>query len=145
MTVIHKSALVPYSAEQMYDLINDVESYPKFLPWCAEVQLLSKNKESLMATIVVSKGALKQAFTTLNAMEEGQHIEMNLVEGPFKYFKGLWRFDSLEAKGCEVSFHLNFEFARGLIGLAFGRTFSQLANSLVDAFCQQAQERYGKP
>ena len=145
MTVIHKSALVPYSAEQIYDLVNDVESYPKFLPWCAEVQLLSKNKESLMATIVVSKGALKQAFTTLNAMEEGQHIEMNLVEGPFKYFKGLWRFDSLEAKGCEVSFHLNFEFARGLIGLAFGRTFSQLANSLVDAFCQQAQERYGKP
>jgi ribosome-associated toxin RatA of RatAB toxin-antitoxin module len=145
MTVIHKSALVPYSAEQMYNLVNDVESYPKFLPWCAEVQLLSKNRESLMATIVVSKGALKQAFTALNAMEEGQHIEMNLVEGPFKYFKGLWRFDSLEAKGCEVSFHLNFEFARGLIGLAFGRTFSQLANSLVDAFCQQAQERYGKP
>jgi ribosome-associated toxin RatA of RatAB toxin-antitoxin module len=144
MTVIHKSALVPYSAEQMYDLVNDVESYPKFLPWCAGVQLLSKNRESLMATIVVSKGALKQAFTTMNAMKEGQRIEMNLVEGPFKYFKGLWRFDPLEAKGCEVSFHLNFEFARGLIGLAFGRTFSQLASSLVDAFCQQAQERYGK-
>lgn len=145
MAIIHKSALVPYSAEQMYDLVNDVESYPKFLPWCAEVQLLSKNRESLMATIVVSKGALRQAFTTMNAMEEGQRIEMNLVEGPFKYFKGLWRFDPLEAKGCEISFHLNLEFARGLIGLAFGRTFSQLANSLVDAFCQQAQERYGKP
>jgi ribosome-associated toxin RatA of RatAB toxin-antitoxin module len=145
MIVIQKSALVPYSAEQMYDLVNDIESYPKFLPWCADVQLLSKNRESLVATIVVSKGALKQAFTTLNAMEEGQRIEMNLVEGPFKRFKGLWRFDPLEAKGCEVSFHLNFEFSRGLIGLAFGRTFSQLANSLVDAFCQQAQERYGKP
>jgi ribosome-associated toxin RatA of RatAB toxin-antitoxin module len=144
MNVIHKSALVPYSAEQMYDLVNDIESYPKFLPWCADVQLLSKNRKSLMATIVVSKGALKQAFTTMNAMEEGQRIEMNLVEGPFKYFKGLWQFDPLESKGCEVSFHLNFEFARGLIELAFGRTFSQLANSLVDAFCQQAQERYGK-
>jgi ribosome-associated toxin RatA of RatAB toxin-antitoxin module len=82
MTVIHKSTLVPYSAEQMYDLVNDVEPYPKFLPWCAEVQLLSKNRERLVATIVVSKGALKQAFTTMNAMEEGQRIEMNLVEGP---------------------------------------------------------------
>ncbi len=144
MTTIHKSALVPYSAEQMYELVNDVESYPEFLPWCAAVKLLSRNSDTLTATIVISNSAFRQAFTTMNSMDEGRRIDMNLVEGPFKYLKGSWRFHPLGAEGCEVSFHLEFEFASGLIGLAFGRTFSQLANSLVDAFCDRALERYGR-
>lgn len=144
MTTIHKSALVPYSAEQMYELVNDVESYPEFLPWCAAVELHSRNRHDLTATIVISKGRFKQAFTTMNSMNEGRRVDMSLVEGPFKYLKGSWLFHPLGAEGCEVSFHLEFEFANGLIGFAFERTFGELANSLVDAFCQRALEHYGE-
>ncbi len=144
MTTLHKSALVPYSAEQMYDLVNDVESYPEFLPWCASVKLLSQSRDHLTATLVISQCRFKQAFTTMNSMDEGRRIDMSLVEGPFKYLKGLWLFHPLEARGCEVSFHLEFEFANGLIEFAFGKAFSQLANSFLDAFCQRALERYGR-
>ena len=144
MTTIRKSALVPYSAEQMYELVNDVESYPEFLPWCAAVELLSRNRDTLTATIVIAKGRFTQAFTTMNSMDEGRRIDMSLVEGPFKYLKGSWLFHPLGAEGCEVSFHLDFEFASGLIGFAFGKTFGELANSMVDSFCQRALEYYGR-
>jgi ribosome-associated toxin RatA of RatAB toxin-antitoxin module len=143
MTTIHKSALVRYSAEQMYELVNDVESYPEFLPWCASARVIWQNNDRLKATIALSIGKVKQAFTTENLMEEGRRIEMNLVEGPFKYLQGTWRFQPLGAGGCEVSLHLDFEFATMLLGLAFGRAFNQVASSLVDAFCQRATQRYG--
>jgi ribosome-associated toxin RatA of RatAB toxin-antitoxin module len=143
MTTIHKSALVAYSAEQMYALVNDVERYPQFLPGCTAVELLNRASHELTAKLVIAKGGFKQAFTTHNIMEEGRRIEMQLVEGPFKRLHGTWRFHPLGTQGSEVSLHLEFEMLKGLLGMAFGSTFSQLANSLVDAFCQRAVRTYG--
>ena len=144
MTKIHKNALVPYSAEEMYALVNDVQSYPEFLPWCSAVQLLVPGRHHLKAMLTISKGKVNQSFTTQNSMEEGRRIDMRLVEGPFKFLKGTWLFDPLGTEGCEVSLHMEFEFSNGLLRVAFGPVFHQMANSLVDAFCQRAVECYGR-
>jgi len=144
MTKIHKSALVPYSAEEMYALVNDVRSYPKFLPWCSSAQVIVETRHQLKAALTISKGKVKQSFTTQNSMEEGRRIEMRLVEGPFKFLKGTWLFEPLGTDGCEVSLHMEFDFANSILRLAFGHTFHQVANSLVDAFCQRAEEYYEK-
>lgn len=145
MTTVKRSALVPYTAEQMYALVNDVEAYPEFLPWCAEVMVVSRNQTALQATIAIEKGGIKQRITTRNIMHEGRRIDMNLVEGPFRYLNGTWLFQPLGGRGCDVSLQMHFEIVHGLVGLAFGQVFNQLANSLVDAFCRRAAERFGRP
>jgi ribosome-associated toxin RatA of RatAB toxin-antitoxin module len=144
MTVINKSALVPFRAEEMYALVNDVEAYPEFLPWCESVQVLFRTHDSLQATLGIAQGKLKQSFTTRNSMEEGRRITMRLVEGPFKHLNGTWVFTPLGSNGCDISLHMEFEFSNSLVRLAFGQVFSQVANSLVDAFCKRAPEKYGR-
>jgi ribosome-associated toxin RatA of RatAB toxin-antitoxin module len=126
----------------MYALVNDVRAYPKFLPWCATAQVFSETRHHLKAALTISK--VGQSFTTQNSMEEGRRIDMRLVEGPFKFLKGVWHFEPLGAEGCEVSLHMEFEFTNALVRMALGHTFHQVANSLVDAFCERAVEQYGK-
>jgi ribosome-associated toxin RatA of RatAB toxin-antitoxin module len=140
MTSLKKTALVPYSPVQMYELVNDVESYAQFLPWCTAVTLHNRTDESLEATIKLKN---YQSFTTHNSMEPGNRIDMKLVEGPFKYLTGTWLFEPLGPNGCHVTLEMNFELAAGLLGMAFGKVFNPLANSMVDAFSKEAARRYG--
>jgi ribosome-associated toxin RatA of RatAB toxin-antitoxin module len=140
MTSLKKSALVPYSAEQMFALVNDVESYPRFLPWCIGVALHARSEDALQATIKLKN---YQSFTTHNSMAAGRRIDMKLVEGPFKFLTGTWQFEPLGTAGCQVSLDLQFEFAGGLLGIAFSKVFNPLANSMVDAFTKEAGKRYG--
>lgn len=145
MPLISRHALVPYSAEEMYRLVEDIESYPQFLPWCRSTQVLEKNDDEVKASIEIAKGALNKTFTTLNRMQKNKIIEMRLLKGPFKHLEGFWRFDALKDAGaCKISLDMDFEFESKLIALAVGPVFNQIANTMVDAFTKRAVEVYGE-
>lgn len=144
MPNIHKSALVPYSAAQMFALVNDIDAYHQFLPWCSSSQILSRAEDELRATIEISHGSLRKSFTTRNRVQKDKMMEMRLEEGPFRHLEGFWRFDVLGEQACKVSLDLDFEFSNKLVGMAMGPIFSQIANSLVDAFTKRAVQVYGK-
>ncbi|HHJ13837.1 MAG TPA: type II toxin-antitoxin system RatA family toxin [Gammaproteobacteria bacterium] len=143
MTAIHKSALVPWSPAQMFALVDDIESYPDFLPWCKSARVLSRTEDEVRASIELSRGGVEKTFTTLNRNQPGKMIEMRLVEGPFRHLEGFWRFDALGDEGCKVMLDLEFEFASRMLDLVVGPVFGQIANSLVDSFQQRAQQVYG--
>lgn len=143
MTSINKSALVPYSPAQMFALVDGIEAYPEFLPWCKSTRILSRSEDEVRATIELSKGGVEKAFTTCNRNQKNKMIEMRLIEGPFKRLEGFWRFDALGDDGCKVSLDLEFEFASRILGMVVGPVFSQIANSLVDSFQQRAVDVYG--
>jgi len=144
MTSISKSALVAYSPAQMFALVDGIEAYPEFLPWCRGAKVLSRTDDEVRATIELSKGGVEKAFTTCNRNQKNKMIEMRLVEGPFRQLEGFWRFDALGDDGCKVSFDLEFEFASRMLGMVVGPVFSQIANSMVDSFHKRAVEVYGK-
>ena len=144
MATVKKSALVLYSAAEMYALVEDIEAYPRFLPWCRSTQVLSRNEDEVRATIEMVKGGVHKSFTTCNRMQNHKMIDIRLLEGPFKRLEGYWRFEPLRADASKVSLDMEFEFASPLLRVAVEPVFKQLANSLVDAFCKRAVELYGK-
>lgn len=143
MPKVEKSALVNYSAEQMFKLVNDVDAYHEFLPWCRSSKVLSEDNDEVRASVEIAHGALNKSFTTCNRLQYGKMIEMRLEEGPFKHLEGFWRFQMLNDNACKVSLDLQYEFSSKLIGLAIGPVFSQIANTLVDSFTQRAKVVYG--
>lgn len=143
MASINKSALVPYSAQTMFDLVNDIEAYPGFLPWCGGTELLSVDGDTIRASIEIAHGSLRKSFTTVNRVQRGKMIEMRLESGPFKHLEGFWRFDELNESASKVRLDLDFEFSNRLVGMAMGPIFNQIANSLVDAFVKRAEQLYG--
>lgn len=143
-TSIHKSALVAYTPAEMFTLVSDIESYPTFLPWCRSAKVLWREGDELKACVEMAKGSVQKSFTTHNRQQTDKMIEMRLVEGPFKRLEGYWRFDPLGDKACKVSLDLEFEFANRMLSIMIGPVFSQIANSLVDAFQQRAVQVYGK-
>jgi ribosome-associated toxin RatA of RatAB toxin-antitoxin module len=144
MASISKSALVPYSPAEMFALVDDIEAYPQFLPWCSTARVLERNADEVRATIALSKGGVDKAFTTCNRIQHGKMIEIRLIEGPFRHLEGFWRFDALGNEGCKVSLDMEFEFASRMLGMMVGPVFSQVANSLVDSFQKRAVDVYGK-
>ncbi|EKY3233625.1 type II toxin-antitoxin system RatA family toxin [Cronobacter malonaticus] len=142
MPQISRTALVPYSAEQMYKLVNDVNSYPEFLPGCVGSRVLESSPGQMTAAVEVSKAGISKTFTTRNTLISNQSILMHLVDGPFKKLMGGWKFTPLTEDACQIEFNLDFEFTNKLIELAFGRVFKELASSMVQAFSQRAKEVY---
>ncbi|MGK3115189.1 type II toxin-antitoxin system RatA family toxin [Candidatus Pantoea formicae] len=142
MAQISRSALVPYSAEQMYRLVNDVDAYPEFLPGCTGSRVLDNNGNQMTAAVDVSKAGISKTFTTRNTLISNQSILMQLVDGPFRKLTGGWHFTSLGDDACKVELSLDFEFTNMLVEMAFGRIFKELANSMVQAFSQRAKEVY---
>lgn len=143
MTKVDRSALVLHSDREMFDLVNDVRRYPEFLPWCTGAEVLSQSDEEMVARVDVAKGGFKYSFTTRNRLEVPQTIRMELVDGPFSALSGSWIFTALSDEACKVNLVLDFDFAGKLAGLAMGKVFSQIAVAMVDAFCSQADRRYG--
>ena len=143
MAHISRSALVPYSAEQMFVLVDAIRDYPQFLPWCRSSVELDRDADQVKASIEIAKGALNKSFTTLNRMQKNKLIEMSLVDGPFKHLHGFWRFDELKPGACKVALDLDFEFSNKLVSLAIGPIFNQVANTLVDSFVTRAKQVYG--
>ncbi|WP_455234736.1 type II toxin-antitoxin system RatA family toxin [Thiogranum longum] len=144
MPAIRKSALVPYSPAEMFALVDDVDAYPQFLPWCGHAKVLSRSEDEVRASVAITKGGVEKVFTTCNRLQHNKMIEIRLVEGPFKHLEGFWRFDPLGEHGCKVSLDLEFEFASRMLGMVVGPVFSQVANSLVDSFQKRAVEVYGR-
>ena len=143
MTKINKQAQVSYSAKQMYILVNQIESYPEFLPWCTETKIITSNDDSMTASVSIAVGKIKQTFTTANTMKTDTSIIMRLIEGPFKKLYGHWQFKEDENGGCLVMLEMQFEFKNKLVKHALGAAFKKITNSLVDAFIERAREVYG--
>lgn len=144
MIEIQRSALVNYDTLQMFNLVNDVESYPQFLPWCKAAAIISQSPQNMSAQLEISHGPFKNTFSTQNRLIPGEKIEMHLLNGPFKQLEGLWTFTPLDNASCKVMFQLKFEFASKLTGMLANPIFSQIATSLVSAFCDRAKDVYGK-
>lgn len=142
MPQISRSALVPFSAEQMYQLVNDVHSYPDFLPGCTGSRVINASYNEMTAAVDVAKAGISKTFTTRNTLLDNQSINMQLVDGPFRKLMGGWHFTPLSPEACKVELHLDFEFTNKLIELAFGKVFKELAGNMVQAFTQRAKEVY---
>lgn len=143
MTVISKSALVPYTPEKMFKLIDDIEAYSDFLPWCGKATEIHRDDSNVEASLLISHSGLNKEFTTKNKNTMFNKIEMHLVNGPFKNLDGIWLFEPLGESACKVSLNLEFEFSNKIISMTLGPIFSKIAGSLVDAFIKRADKVYG--
>ncbi|WP_019141056.1 type II toxin-antitoxin system RatA family toxin [Noviherbaspirillum massiliense] len=143
MAVVHKSVLLGYSAEQMFKLVDRVEDYPKFLPWCDGVDVLQREDNRLVATLRINYHGVKQKFTTENTNAPPSLMKMKLVEGPFKHLDGTWTFKSLREDACKIEFDLHYEFSSRILEQIIGPVFNMIANSFVDSFRKRAEAVYG--
>ncbi|WP_415902189.1 type II toxin-antitoxin system RatA family toxin [Neptuniibacter sp. QD29_5] len=142
MTQVDRSALVLHTAEEMFDLINDVARYPEFLPWCASTEIISRTDDELVATLFLSKGGLKYSFTTRNQLNRPVSMTLELEEGPFSRLSGVWDFKPLSDEACKVSLSLQFEFSGKIASMAMSKVFNQVATTMVDAFVTRADQVY---
>ena len=142
MPEIRRSALMPYPARFMYDVVNNVDSYPDFLPWCGGVETHHVDETSMEASILMRGAGLNHWFKTRNSMLPGKSIAMELVEGPFKQLVGYWCFKELKGDACKVSLELEYEFSSRLLGVVVGPVFNQIANAMVDSFVDRAKAVY---
>ncbi len=146
MTVINKSALVIHSPEQMFQLVDNINEYPAYLPWCSSSEELQREENSVEARIDINHSGFKKSFSTRNKLSSFTTIQMELLEGPFKYLIGTWSFEALgdtsEPQGCKISLHLEFEFTSKIVGMTFGKLFGKIASSMVDSFTERADKVY---
>ncbi|MFA0440102.1 ubiquinone-binding protein [Vibrio sp. 10N.286.49.C2] len=142
MPQVKRSALVMFSADQMFNLVNDVASYQEFLPGCSGSRVLESSGVGMVASVDVSKAGISKTFTTANTLVQGSEILMELVDGPFKALKGVWSFIPLDDQACKVELKLDFEFSSKMIELAFGKIFHDVTSNMVNAFTKRAKEVY---
>ena len=141
MKRIARSAIVERSAAQVYALVDDVDSYPSFLPWCRSARV-ERSPGSARATLTVGIAGLSQSFTTLNRNRPPESIEMHLVKGPFRSFAGAWRFHALSPRACRIEFSLEYEFSSRTLAAALEPLFDKIADTMVDAFARRAEQVY---
>ena len=138
MPTITRSALVPYSAADMYQLVCDVDSYPQFLPWCDDARLVEQTKTHQLASIAISKHFEQSRFSTRNQLTDNQEIRIELVDGPFQHLVGRWRFTVLDETACKIELKIDFEFSNRLLASAISPAFTRVCDSLVSAFIKRA-------
>lgn len=138
MTTINRSALLPFSAERVYGLINDIEAYPQYMDGCVGAEILFQSESMMEARLDLSKKGVKYSFTTQNQLEAPVLVKMQLVDGPFSRFQGEWRIKPLSDKACKVSLTLEFTLAGKVLGLAAKALFNPMADNLVDALVRRA-------
>ena len=154
MKRVQRSALLPYPGAYLFDLVNDIERYPEFLPWCSKAEIVSRQAREVLAALTVRKAGIEHTFTTRNIARFPDQIDIHLVDGPFERLTGRWRFIDLGGEkgegtgagagpvGCKVELDLQFEFSRHLLTGMLQSFVSGAANGLVDAFCVRAGELY---
>ncbi|MDR2111491.1 MAG: type II toxin-antitoxin system RatA family toxin [Candidatus Accumulibacter sp.] len=145
MARVEKSVLIEYSAGQMFDLVEDIESYPQFLPWCGGTRVDFRDERRTVATTYVNVHGAKAHFTTENAKERPAWMTMKLVEGPFRHLEGSWRFKPLGENACKVEFQISYEFSNKMLDKIVGQVFNQIANTFVEAFVKRAHQVYPLP
>lgn len=144
MTTIHRSAVVGFTTRQMFELVNSIEEYPRFLPWCRSSRIIRETETDIEASLEIAWSGMHKTFTTRNHLYPHEKIEIFLVNGPFRHLEGRWCFTALGEKGCQVNLNLEFELAGHFLDVIFQPIFHHIANSLVDAFCKRAAEIYVK-
>lgn len=142
MIEIRRSAIVPFTPAQMFDLVNDVEAYPKRFGWCAAATVTERNDDVLVARLDLKFAGMTQHFTTRNTLQRPERLTMKFVEGPLRSLDGVFTFQALGDVGCKISLDLDFDYA-GLGGSMLKMGFQQLANRMVDDFCDEARRQYG--
>jgi len=140
MPSVHKSVLLPFSSERMFELVHAVETYPQFLPWCGGATVHERSMHRMLATIAIDYRGIRQSFTTENELHAPHRIAMTLREGPFSSLDGLWHFHTLRHDACKVDFRLDYAFKSGLLGQALVPVFDHIARSFVDAFVRRAEQ-----
>jgi ribosome-associated toxin RatA of RatAB toxin-antitoxin module len=143
MALVEKSALVPYSALQMFELVSQIEKYPEFLPWCSSAELKAQEPDRIVATLSIAFKGIRQSFTTENRHTGQNAIDMALVDGPFRQLTGRWEFVVLRENACKVSLRLEYEFSSRLLEQVVGPVFGNISNSMVDGFIARADQLYG--
>lgn len=142
MPTIHRSAIVPYSVEQMYELVNDIAHYQEFVPYCVSSIVHEKSDDEIRATLTLSAKGFQKSFTTLNRLQKNKMMEIQLIDGPFRQLTGFWKFEKKDENYSEVVLYLEFELLNKMFAMMFGSVFQQVAGKLVDAFVERAQNKY---
>lgn len=142
MAQVEKSVLVHHSAAQMYALVDAVEQYPAFLPWCGGIDLIKRDEASTIATLHIDYHGIKQNFTTENHKTYPSLMDIQLKNGPFKHLEGIWRFIALSDDACKIEFQLSYEFSNIFLEKIIAPVFSHIANTFVDAFVERADKVY---
>lgn len=142
MPTIKKAVPVPYTQEQMYELVDDVEHYSEFVPWCSKSKVLDRSEDEVHGKLTFTKGAVEKSFSTINRLQPYKMIELRLLDGPFKQLEGFWCFSALDDSGCEVVLDLEYEFSNMLLAMVFGPIFHQVTTTLVDVFTERAKTVY---
>ena len=146
MKTVHKSVLIWYSPQEMFDLVTQVEHYPEFLPWCDHAAVLERTPTGMVAEVGMALGGIRQTFVTRNTHEPGRRVHMQLAKGPFSQLEGEWQFHPVgdgTQRACRVELRLHYGFSSRALAALVGPVFDRIANSLVDAFVQRAQKVYG--
>lgn len=143
MTVIKRSALVSYSVRQMFELVDAIEEYPHFLPWCHASHVNLRTEKMVEASLEIAWSGIHKSFTTRNQLFPFERIEIFLIDGPFRRLEGKWHFMPIGPQGSKIDLDLEFEMTGRLVDKIFQPVFHHMANSLVDAFCKRAVEIYG--
>ncbi len=142
MNRISRSALVHFSAEQMFELVDDIDSYQSFVPFCKDSKILSRSENEVTAKLLVAKSGIAKSFTTCNRLDKPNTIVLSLVDGPFSSLNGRWTFTELSDDACKIELNLEFKFSNKLATLAFAKIFNLLVESMISAFTKRAQELY---
>lgn len=141
---VERSALVNHSARQMFELVNDVDQYQDFLPWCGGSRVLERDEYSYVASVDIAFKGIRKSFTTRNTVRQDERVDVELVDGPFRKLNGHWAFTALDGDASKISLQLEFDFASGLVGKVLGPVFKIIADSMVESFCKQADKVYAK-
>jgi ribosome-associated toxin RatA of RatAB toxin-antitoxin module len=142
MALVEKTVLVPFTPEQMYDLVEQPERYPEFLPWCGKAHVDFRDEKTTRATLQINYHGVKQSFSTENANERPFVIDIRLVSGPFRRLHGTWRFIPLGDAACKIDFRIEYEFSSKVLERLVGPVFNHIANTFVDAFTRRAEQLY---
>jgi len=144
LTSISKTACVPFSADEMYELVYDMEEYPSFLPWCSESRIERLSDSRFTAFLSVAVGRIRQSFSTENTIQPGRRIDILLLHGPFRHLNGYWQFEPDGEQSCRISVHMDFEFRNRLVKMALDKVFSHIINTMIDTFTKRAYVIYGR-
>ncbi len=151
MKRVCRSALLPFPPRRLYDLVNDVERYPDFLPWCDNARIVSYQNDEMVVSMDVRRAGIAESFTTRNTLSAPHRIQIQLMDGPFTELSGVWSFlplgaaaDGSDCQGCKVELEVHYEFSRALLGRFLGNFFGKGVNSMMDAFCQRAEHLFNQ-
>jgi len=146
MKQVHKSVLIWYSPQEMFDLVTSVQQYPQFLPWCDHTRVLEQDDSGMLAEVGIALSGIRHSFVTRNLHEPGRRVQMQLVKGPFSRLEGQWVFTPVGQGGqraCRVDLKLNYGFSSAVLAKVVGPVFDRIASSLMDAFVKRAEQVYG--